>query len=98
MRKGKISLLLMVMAMVCVTACSYTRILQQTPDTAVIAGYAGSMPEAKIAAEEKATELFGKFAHTKDTDCTQEFKASASQGKASARTYWVCTITVKKVK
>jgi hypothetical protein len=97
-RKGKTALLFMVMAMVCVMGCSNTRILQQTPDTAIIAGYGGSMPEAKIAAEEKAAELFGRFAHTKDTDCTQEFKASASHGKARAKTYWVCTITVKKVK
>jgi len=94
MRKGKIALFLMMAALVFAMACSYTRVLQETPDTAIIAGYAASMPEAKIAAEEKATKMFGKFAHTKDTDCTQELQAS----KSGANTYWVCTITVKKVK
>ena len=93
MRKGKIALFLMSAALVFAMACSYTRVLQETPNSAVIAGYAATMAEAKIAAEERAAKILGKFAHTKDTDCTQELQAS----KSGANTYWVCTITVKKV-
>ncbi|MCU0847561.1 MAG: hypothetical protein MUD12_06705 [Spirochaetes bacterium] len=93
MKKGKIALFLMIISLAFVMACSFTRVLQQTPDTAVISGYAATMAEAKIAAEERATKIFGKFAHTKDTDCTQEFSASGG----SASTHWICTITVKKV-
>ena len=80
----------------------YVRVLKKDENSAILQANHKTKVEAKIKAEEKAKELFGKFVIVKE-DCSQEFKGSGStdssgEYSASAQTYWSCTYHVKKMK
>ena len=53
-------------------ACS-TRIIRQTPITAIIEGRGETRIEAKMAAEEEAKSMFGGFIETQKAECSQRY-------------------------
>ena len=89
------------------TACAAnTRIIRETPTTAIIAGEGDSRIEAELAAVERAAQLFPEFHQTREMECSQEYRGSSSANTAiypaagylvsesSGYTYWQCVVFV----
>jgi hypothetical protein len=91
---------LSVISITLLIACSPTRVIKQTETSAIIQGIGVTKVEAKINAETKAGELFGKFKQVKEPDYSQEYDVDydAKTGKGDGSTYWSCVIEVEKVK
>ncbi|MEQ9363710.1 MAG: hypothetical protein RIF32_05680 [Leptospirales bacterium] len=89
-------------------ACAQnTRIIRQTPTTAIIAGEGDSRIEAELAALERAAELFVEYHQTREMECSQEYRGSGNNAvypanahypgaglisESRAFTFWQCVV------
>lgn len=86
-----------------ITACSSTKVIRQSKDTAIIQGMGETKIEARLKAEDKAAEMFGEYTETRECECAQEYSSYVSGGyfsnySGAGGTYWNCTIFVKDKK
>ncbi|MCR9141520.1 MAG: hypothetical protein NXI24_04650 [bacterium] len=94
---------ILITTLVCVSCAQNSRIIRQTPDSAIIAGEGDSRIEAEFAAMERAQELFAEFHQTREMECSQEYRGGSTNAhlypaaghlaaESRAYTYWQCVV------
>ncbi len=102
-RRGFQKLLIASALAVALSSCvQNSRIIRQTPNTAIVAGEGDSRIEAEFAAMERARDLLQEFHQTREMECSQEYRGQGGNiiypgaghlvTESRAYTFWQCVV------